>query len=239
MLKYITNIFIILFFIQILPAQTQRDSISIKNDTLILQKDSLIDKKQVVKIRFGFDLGSYIREKINDSYSYIFFTDVNFYKNYYIYLETGFSEHLTDHSLLTYRTKGNYLKSGIDYNIYENWLDMDNDITIGIRFGHATYQYQPKQFRINQPGAIYTPEIQNIDKTFDNLSANWVEISAKIQAELFYHIYLGYAISIKNLLSYTKIDEFETSFIPGFNQKNSYSNFGFGMQYFISYRLKF
>jgi hypothetical protein len=237
MLNYTIKILILILSIQTLTAQTQ-DSLTVVHDSLSLTKDSIAGKK-VIKVRFGFDAGSYIWEKFNDSRAYIFYSDINFYKNYYVYLESGYFEHLTDTSLLTYLTNGSYIKLGIDYNLYQNWLDMDNDIGIGLRFGHAAYDYQLKKIRINQPGAIYTPDIHYVDKKFNNLSANWLEINAKVQTELFFHIYLGYAVSVKKLLSYTSPDDFETSFIPGFNQKNSYSNFGFGMQYFISYQLKF
>jgi hypothetical protein len=30
-----------------------------------------------------------------------------------------------------FTTKGSYLKVGFDYNAYENWLDMENIISIG------------------------------------------------------------------------------------------------------------
>ena len=32
-------------------------------------------------------------------------------------------------------TSGSYLKAGIDYNMYDNWLDMDNMIYAGFRIG--------------------------------------------------------------------------------------------------------
>jgi hypothetical protein len=36
---------------------------------------------------------------------------------------------------LNFTTKGSYLKVGFDYNAYENWLDMENVISIGMRYG--------------------------------------------------------------------------------------------------------
>jgi hypothetical protein len=33
-----------------------------------------------------------------------------------------------------------YLKAGFDYNAYENWLDMENIISIGLRYGHSFNQ---------------------------------------------------------------------------------------------------
>jgi hypothetical protein len=33
---------------------------------------------------------------------------------------------------------GSYLKVGFDHNAYENWLDMENVISIGLRYGFST-----------------------------------------------------------------------------------------------------
>ncbi len=230
MLKYFIKISFILLSINL---SAQQDSLQTSLDSLVPHK------RQPVKIRIGFDAGKYIWARLNDSESYDFYIDANFYKNYYLIFLTGYENHLTNSSLLTYHTTGNYYKLGIDYNIYENWLDMDNDITIGVRYAYAGFDYQLNSFRINQPEAVITPEINEVNKYFTNLSAHWLDFTAKIQAETFKNVYLGYAVSLKYLMSYSDPDDFEVLYIPGFFERNSYSNFGFGMQYFISYRFKF
>lgn len=210
-----------------------------QQDTLSTTQDSLPAVKQPVKIRFGFDLGKYVWARLNNSTSYDFYADANFYKNYYLIVETGTETHQTETSLLKYQTKGNYYKIGIDYNMYENWLDMDNDITVGVRYAFADFDYLLQAYRINQPDAAFTPQMNEVNQKFDHLSAQWLDITGKIQAETFRHLYIGYAVSLKYLLNYSSIDNFEVSYIPGFFERNAYSRFGFGMQYFISYQIKF
>jgi len=231
MLKYFIKILPIILSIN-LSAQ-QQDSLKINSDTIFSHKH------QPVKIRFGFDIGKYVWAQLNDSESYDFYVDANFYKNYYLIFLAGYEDHLKESSLLTYHTTGNYYKIGIDYNIYENWLDMDNDITIGVRYAYAGFDYLLNNYRINQPGAVITPEINEVNEYFENLNAQWFDFTAKIQAETFKNVYLGYAVSLKYLISYSHPEDFAVLYIPGFFERNSYSNFGFGMQYFISYRLKF
>ncbi len=212
---------------------------SAQQTTDTIAKDSIIKIKQPVKIRFGFDIGKYIRAKLNRSESYDYYIDVNFYKEYYLVFYGGYEKHLTDNNLLNYHTTGSYYKIGVMYNLYRNWLDMDNDIDIGINYAYARFDYLLHTYRINQPGAIYLPQPVNVEQAFDNNSAQWIELHAQMQVETFRHLYLGLEISTKYLIYSSDIDNFTVTYIPGFFNKNTYSRFGFGMQYFISYRFIF
>jgi len=231
-LKYYIS-FILFFSYLSLSAQAQPKDTIVKNDTLVQLK------KQPVKIRFGFDIGKYLWAYLDGNSSLDFAIDANFYKNYYVIAEFGTEEHFSENSLLTYTTNGNYFKLGVDYNLYKNWLDMDNEISVGFRYGYATYDYNLTKYTINQPDAIFTPTPIDTDQTFSNLSAHWIDLTTKIQAEIIANIYLGYTVSLKYLLTATQPENFGTLYIPGFFTKNAYGNIGFGMQYFISYQLKF
>jgi hypothetical protein len=94
-------------------------------------------------------------------------------------------------------------------------------------------------YQINQPNSTISPEIVIANRKFENISANWFELISTMQAETFKNVYLGYTISFKYLINTEETDDFETAYIPGFYKKNSPTNFGFGMQYFIAYRIKF
>lgn len=211
-------------------AQQKTDSIA---------KDSIVKVKQPVKIRFGFDTGKYVWAKLHNSVSYDFYIDANFYKEFYLLLAGGYEKHLSDNKLLKYHTTGSYYKIGVMYNLYRNWLDMDNDICIGTDYAFARFDYLLHTYRINQPGAIFTPEPVVVEQTFDSNSAQWVELFARVQVETFKHLYLGYDVELKYLIHHSNIENFTIMYIPGFFNKNTYSRFGFGMQYFISYRITF
>lgn len=208
-----------------------------KTDTIV--KDSIIKPKQPIKIRLGFDVGKYVWAKLNQSESYDFYVDVNFYKSYYLVLSYGHENHFTNNNLLNYHTTGSYYKLGLMYNLYDNWLNMDNDIDIGFNYAYAGFDYLLHSYRINQPGAIYIPEPIQVEQRFINNAAQWFELYTQIQVETFKHVYLGYNIGVKYLIDYSDIDNFTVTYIPGFFNRNTYSRFGFGMQYFISYRINF
>ncbi len=228
--KIILFLSIFMSFSNPILAQQQADSIV---------KDSIIKPKQTVKIRLGFDAGKYIWAKLNQSESYDFYIDANFYKSYFLVLSYGQEKHLTDNNLLNYHTTGNYYKIGMMYNLYDNWLTMDNDIDVGINYGFARFDYLLHSYRINQPGAIFEPELVVIKQAFNNNTAQWLELYTQVQVEIVKHLYLGYNVGVKYLINYSDIDNFTITYIPGFFNRNTYSRFGFGMQYFVSYRLTF
>ena len=230
MLRYFINI-IFLLSINLIIAQQPVDSTSIAKDTIRV--------KQPVKLRFGFDIGNYLWAKYHDSKSINFYADANFYKDFFLQVYWGMEQHLTDNSLLNYHTNGQYFKLGIAYNLYRNWLDMDNEVIIGLQYGSAQFENLLHSYRINQPGAIYSPEPVYAEQTFDNNSAQWLALDTQIQVETFKHIYLGYAVTVNYLLHTNSSKDFDITYIPGFHHKNAYENWGFGMQYFISYRIKF
>ncbi len=68
--------------------------------------------------------------------------DYRLSKNYYAAAEIGSEDKTTEDDRLNTTTKGTYLKVGFDYNVYENWLDMENIISIGLRGGFSTFSQE-------------------------------------------------------------------------------------------------
>ena len=229
MSKYFINLILLGLFWSV-SGQTVQDSIPLQTNKTVFK---------LYKIRIGFDIGNFLWAKYNDNSATGFNLDANFYKDYYFLGNFGQETHLTDNNLLNYTTNGQYFKIGIGYNLYHNWLDMNNDIMIGLQYGQANFDYFLHAYKINQPGSIYPPETVYVDEKFLYNKANWLEINTQIQVETFKHLFLGYSVAVKYLVGASTINNFDLSYIPGFNEKNSYSNFGFGLQYFISYQLTF
>ena len=211
----------------------------IAKDTVAVAIDSVKTiPKTPLKFRLGFDVGKFAFAQLNDSQSIDFTLDIN-YKKYFVILEFGNEVKNIENSQLKFDVKGSYFRLGIDYDLYDNWKGMDNNITLGLRYGYAYFDTNLYGYTINQPNHAWQPQYDTVNKPYDNLSANWLEIVSKVQVETFRNLYLGYSISFKYLLSYTNPDNFSTIYIPGFFNKNSYSNIGFGMQYIISYQFNF
>ncbi len=233
MLKSIINLYFLFAFGILFAQETTKGSIS--------SPEKLPAKKihfAPLNLRIGFDIGNFIYGKTEDLKRINFSVDSNLYKNYFLSLHLGSEEYLFNNQLINMNTSGNYWMLGLDYNLYGNWPGMDNQITIGFHYGHASFSNHLQSYIINQNQSPFPQQIIEINKSFDHLKADWFEIQSGIQVELFKNFYLGYNISIKYLLSKKKYAEFELTHIPGYRKVNSTSPYGFGMQYFISYRFK-
>jgi len=231
MLKSIINIFFIAIVSTMLGQEQAKDAV-VASDSIV------VSKKYPISFKLGFDIGRFGYAQFNQSQSY----DLEFEANYKLYsavFDIGFEKKFIDSPLLQYDVSGSFFKVGLDYNLYDNWSGMDNVISLGVRFGHAGYSGNLYRYTINQPNNVWQPEPKQVNINFTGLSANWIEIVGKIQVETFKNVFLGYTISVKELVNYSKIDTFEMGYIPGFYVKNSYSDLGFGMQYFIIYKFGF
>ncbi|MFK7782593.1 DUF6048 family protein [Psychroserpens sp.] len=200
-----------------------------KSDTLIY--------KQKYGLRLGADIGKIARTVIDDDYSgFEINGDYRLTKRLYLAGEIGTEERTISNDFLNVTATGSYFKAGIDYNSYQNWLDMQNMIYFGFRAGVSSFKQNLNSFTIyntNQywPNQLSTEEAREID----GLTAIWAEIIIGIKAELFNNLFLGLNVQIKSLISEDQPDNFENLYIPGFNRTYDSGRFGIGFGYNLSY----
>ena len=126
-LKYFINI---LFLLSCVVSFSQQD-IAQQNDTLIKNKYGL---------RVGVDLFNPVNTFFNEERKGLELVgDYRITKKLYIAAELGYLENTTDEDFINFTTNGSYIKAGVDYNAYENWLDMENAIYVGFRYGYSTF----------------------------------------------------------------------------------------------------
>lgn len=198
--------------------------------------DSIIPRTERYGLRVGTDLYKIARSIYDKDYKGFEVTaDYRYSKRIYIAGEIGNENKTTDEPQLNFTTKGTYFKIGADYNIYENWLDMENMITIGARYGVSSFSQELNSYDIYIPnpyfpgsGTVTTPQ------TFDGLSAHWLELVAGIKAEVFDNVFLGFTLRLNRLVSNKKPENFDNLYIPGFNRTYE-ADFGVGFNYTVSY----
>ncbi|HEY6142286.1 MAG TPA: DUF6048 family protein [Flavobacterium sp.] len=206
--------------------------------TSTTKKDSIVPvKKNRYGVRVGIDLYKLIRGVYDDNYKGIELVgDYRISKNYYLAAEIGSENKTTEDDRLNTTTKGTYLKAGFDYNLYENWLDMENIISIGLRGGFSTFTQELNTYKIYNPNP-YWGEMppKNSGEKFDGLSAGWIEVVLGIKAKVYNNIFVGFSLRVNGLVYDKKPSEdFENLYIPGFNRTYD-GNFGAGFNYTISY----
>ncbi|RZJ28986.1 MAG: hypothetical protein EOO48_08640, partial [Flavobacterium sp.] len=141
----------------------------------------------------------------------------------------------TDDDRLNFTTKGSYFKVGFDYNTYENWLNMENMITIGMRYGVSSFSQELNSYRIYNPNPYFgeQPEIASGEK-FNGLSASWIEVVAGVKAKVFNNFFIGFSLRLNRIVSNKQPSNFENLYIPGYNRTYN-GEFGAGFNYTVSY----
>ena len=115
-----------------LIGQTESNS----NDTLI-KKDKLLN---INKIRFGFDLLKPIASSSEgDNLNYEIVGDLQLTENIYLAGEYGLVDKLIEDENINFNSNGNFLRIGFNYNMFKNWVGMDNSIYLGLRYATSNF----------------------------------------------------------------------------------------------------
>ena len=81
--------------------------------------------------------------------------DYRLTRRFYLAGELGNEEKTVDDDRLNFTTKGTYFKAGFDYNTFENWLDMENMIYVGMRYGISSFSQRLNSYKIYDPTNYY------------------------------------------------------------------------------------
>ena len=214
-------------------------SVNAQNDSIPNTVNDSIKIKQKYGLRFGADIGKLIRSFVDDDYTgFEIIADYRLKNRLYIAGEIGIEEKTTITDYIDITTKGTYLKGGIDYNLYQNWLDMDNMIFAGFRVGASSFSHTRNSFQVYSIDQYWQPQFTSTDGAkFNDLTAIWIELIIGLKAELFNNLYLGLNVQLKGLASETEPAGFENIYIAGFGKTFDSSGIGVGYGYTISYRI--
>ena len=205
--------------------------------------DSLINKNKILninKIRFGFDIFKPIKSSSEgDNLNYEIVGDLQITENLYLAGEYGLIDRLIEDENINFNSNGSFLRFGFDYNMFKNWVGMDNAIFLGLRYGSSNFSNKIKSYNVRNSDAYFSNFVDNNYQTIDhsNLTANWLEIVAGVKVETFNNVYLGFSLRLNKLLSTKKPDNFDNLFIPGFNKVTDDNTWGSGFNYTLTYSI--
>ena len=225
------SIFIISLIILTVFPQTSfaQEAEEIVNDTIIV--------KQKYGLRLGGDMGKLARSFIDDDYKGFEITgDYRLTEKLFLAGELGTEENTVRNDYLDVTAKGSYFKAGIDYNLYGNWLDMENLIYTGLRVGVSAFSQNLNSYTIYTTDQYYDTPFTSTDlKEYTGLSAIWAELVIGIKAEVFTNLFIGFNAQLKGLVTEDEPTNFENLYVPGFNRTFDSGRFGFGFGYNVSY----
>jgi hypothetical protein len=252
-LKYFFSFWLVLSLFSVKAQETdtiKKPYISIQTDQMIpetpktaqtLAEEKKADTIVPVKtnrygLRVGVDLFKLTRALYDKNYKGLELVgDYRLTKKYYLAAEIGNENKTTDDTRLNFTTKGSYLKVGFDYNTYENWLDMENIISVGLRYGASTFSQQLNSYKIYNSNPYFgeVPASASGEK-FDGLTASWMEVVAGVKAKVINNIYVGFSLRLNVLITNNKPANFDNLYIPGFNRTYD-GSFGVGFNYTVTY----
>lgn len=221
---------IFLFFISLFAVGMTFSQEEVKKDSLVF--------KDTYGLRIGLDLSNPIRSVIDsDRKSIEIVADYRINRKWFAATEIGYLDNFKEEDNFDFATKGQYIKLGANYNTYNNWLGMDNEIYIGTRYGFSTFSQTLENYTVFSDIAI--PETNNsTPQEFTGLNASWIEFVIGLKAEIFENIYLGFSLSGKKMIATKKPENFKNLYVPGFDRV-FLNDAGFGFNYTISYRIPF
>ena len=224
MLKYTISTFCLLLVCTTTLAQTD----SIPSDSLRYT--------QKYGLRLGGDVSKLVRTFLDEDYSgFEINGDYRLTRTLYVAGEIGFEENTTSNDQLNSTANGSYFKGGVDYNMYKNWLGMENMIYAGFRVGAASFKQTLNSYTVYQTNQSWPPTTVNSGEEFNGLSAIWGELIIGIKAEVFNNVYVGLNAQLKGRITEKEPNNFENIFIPGFGRTYDSGSFGIGFGYNISY----
>ena len=205
--------------------------------------DSLTIKNKILninKIRLGFDVFKPIKSSSDgDNLNYEIVGDLQITENLYLAAEYGLTDRLIEDENINFNSNGSFLRFGFDYNMFKNWVGMDNSIFLGLRYGTSNFSNKIESYNVRNSDAYFSNFVDNNYQTIDhsNLTGNWLEIVAGVKVETFNNIYLGFSLRLNKLLSTQKPENFDNLYIPGFNKVTDDNTFGSGFNYTLTYSI--
>ena len=234
-MKHILNFSSSLCFLLMFTLAHAQEETAVKSN-LEQVPDSIPVKKDRYGLRVGVDLFKLSRGFYDKNYKGIELTgDFRWSKKYYLAAEIGNENKTTLDDRLTSNSKGTYLKVGFDYNMYENWLDMENIISVGLRYGLSSFSQELNSYKIYNSHP-YWGELPAVtaSEQFNGLSASWIEVVTGLKAKMFNNVFVGFSVQLKTLVTNKKPNGFDNLYIPGYHRTYN-GNFGIGVNYSVSY----
>ena len=225
------------FFINVIAALFSVVSYSQQTDSIAARAaDTVPPKIQRYGVRVGVDLYKLTRSFYDKDYRGLELVgDYRLTKKYYIAAELGNENKTTDDARLNFTTKGTYIKVGFDYNTYENWLDMENMIYVGFRYGVSSFSQTLNSYEIYNRDQNFGPTQEIPAGTeYNGLTASWAELVVGMKAEVLPNFYAGFSFRLNRMITNKEPDNFANLYVPGFHRTYD-GAFGVGLNYTVSY----
>ena len=221
-LKYFINFLIIIYCLSSFSQERTKDSLF----------------KSTYGLKVGVDLSKQIRMLTEPDYKgLVLIGDYRIFDKIYIAFEIGSEEKFIENEVLNFQTNGSFIKGGINYNVFKNFGNLENEIYVGMRLANSKFDHQINSFYTYNIDQYWNDNLIESSMDFDNLSASWFEFIVGFNAQVVKNFYMGINLRVKRILNQDQPNNFTNLYIPGFNKVLENNNVGVGISYNIQYQI--
>lgn len=220
-LKFIINI-LFLFFLLNMSSQYETDTIYVKNK---------------YGIRVGIDLSKQIRMLTEEYNGFSLYGDIKIKERLFIVAELGNDQKTIETENINSKFSGSYIKTGFNYNLYNNLPGLNNEIYVGIRYSQSLFNNELIDYSIYNKDRFWNDQRILEYREFNNLKSSWIEFVVGFNSEIKNNLFMGLSLRLYRMLKQDIPENFTNLFIPGFNKVTENNNFGTGITYSIIYQI--
>lgn len=205
-----------------MSSQSENDTIYVKNK---------------YGIRAGLDLSKQIRMLTEEYSGLSLYGDIKIQERLFIVAELGNDQKTIETENINSKLSGSYIKTGFNYNLYNNLPGLNNEIYVGLRYSQSLFKNELIDYSIYNKNRFWNDQRILEYKEFDNLKSNWIEFVVGFNSEIKNNLFMGLSLRLNRMLKQDIPENFTNLFVPGFNKVTEKNNFGTGITYSIIYQI--
>ena len=205
-----------------MSSQSENDTIYVKNK---------------YGIRAGIDLSKQIRMLTEEYSGLSLYGDIKIKERLFIVAELGNDQRTIKTENINSKLSGSYIKTGFNYNLYNNLPGLNNEIYVGLRYSQSLFKNELIDYSIYNKDRFWNDQRILEYKEFDNLKSSWIEFVVGFNSEIKNNLFMGLSLRLNRMLKQDTPENFTNLFIPGFNKVTENNNFGTGITYSIIYQI--
>lgn len=188
-------------------------------------------------IRAGIDLSKQIRILTEEYSGLSLYGDIKIKERLFIVAELGNDQKTIETENINSKLSGSYIKTGFNYNLYNNLPGLNNEIYVGLRYSQSLFKNELIDYSIYNKDRFWNDQRILEYKEFDNLKSSWIEFVVGFNSEIKNNLFMGLSLRLNRMLKQDIPENFTNLFIPGFNKVTENNNFGTGITYSIIYQI--
>ena len=205
-----------------MSSQSENDTIYVKNK---------------YGIRAGIDLSKQIRMLTEEYSGLSLYGDIKIKERLFIVAELGNDQKTIETENINSKLSGSYIKTGFNYNLYNNLPGLNNEIYVGLRYSQSLFKNELIDYSIYNKNRFWNDQRILEYKEFDNLKSSWIEFVVGFNSEIKNNLFMGLSLRLNRMLKQDIPENFTNLFIPGFNKVTENNNFGTGITYSVIYQI--